>query len=176
MDDTTEADVKARITSLVLRTAADGRARFPLPPAESRADHRKGQRGNEKRKRRYFGGNPHAGMSTQIWVTKPILRTRGWTDTAIRDFLPEPERYKTNPHYEGSRRPMSLWSAETVGRIEATPAWQAWLRQSLVRRRLSLDDLRTARDQGFHRRTAAVNAAVNAYQRADARRHRPRGG
>jgi hypothetical protein len=171
-DQTGTADIKARIRTLVLREPAAGQSRRPQAPGPTRNDRREAFRGKAKRPNRYFGGNPYAGMSTQIWVTKPILRTRGWTDTAIRDFLPRPERYKTNPHHQGARRPMCLWSAETVGRVEATAAWQAWLRQSLERRRIGLDDLRNSKDKGFLHRTAAVNAAITAFQRADAERRR----
>lgn len=170
-DDPAYANTKARISDLVLRNMAQRRSHGPQAPRASCSDRRDAARGKAKRPRRYFGGSPSGGVSTQIWVTKPILRTRGWTDTAICDFLPRPERYKSNPHHAGARRPMPLWSAETVGRVEATMAWQAWLARSLLRRRTSLDALRASRDQGFLRRTAAVNAAVTAFQRADARRH-----
>ncbi|GAA2138924.1 hypothetical protein [Glycomyces algeriensis] len=166
-DEPASADIKARIRELVLRNASPGR---PQARGASCNERRDAFRGDAKRPRRYFGGSPPGGVSTQIWVTKPILRTRGWTETAIRDFLPGPERYKSNPHHMGARRPMPLWSAETVGRVEASAAWQAWLGRSLQRRRTSLEALRRSRDQGFLRRTAAVNAAVTAFQRADARR------
>lgn len=171
--ETRPADVKARIRTLVLREAPSSGARPAREPGPSCAERRDAHRGKPKRPHRYFGGSPHAGMSTQIWVTKPILRTRGWTDAAVRDFLPAPERYKSNPHHEGARRPMALWSAETVGRIEATTAWQAWLQGSLARRGVSLDDLCSSRDNGFRRRAAAVNAAITAFQRADAARFGP---
>jgi len=159
------AEVKARIRTLVLREAS---RRRPAPPSCA-------ERRNRKRPHRYFGGNPYAGMSTQIWVTKPILRARGWTDTAIRDFLPRPERYKTNPYPEGGKRPMALWSAETVGRAEGTVAWRQWLRESLKRRRVFLEDLADVPlGNDFRRRVKAVDAAITAFQRADATRHRPK--
>ena len=116
---------------------------------------------------------PPAGDVTTVWVTKPILRTRGWTDAAVRDFLPEPERHQDNPHPGGAGRPMPLWSAATVGRAEATVAWQTWLRQSLRRRSRNLDDLFDTPDTPFRRRAEAAHAAITASQRADAARLGP---
>lgn len=105
-----------------------------------------------------------------VWVTRPILRTRGWTDTAIRDFLPKPEHYRSNPHLE-ARRPMPLWSAHTVARAEATGAWRQWLRTSLRRRRLTRHDLsNSVRGSDFRRRVEAVHAAIAAHQQAIAQR------
>lgn len=171
--ETQPTEVKARIKTLVLRGADRERNRRPQVPNGSCADRHDACRGKPKRRHRYFGGRPYPGMSTQIWVTKQVLRSRGWTDAAIRDFLPEPERYKSNPHHIGARRPMTLWSAETVGRIEATTQWQAWLQRSLARRGVDIDALRVGKDNGFRRRAAAVNAAIAAYQRADSSRRRP---
>lgn len=101
-----------------------------------------------------------------FWVTKPILRARGWTDTAIRDFLPKPERHCENPHPEGARRPMPLWRAETIARAESSPEWQYWLEKSLHRRGKTLADLRGAtRDRAFLRRLTAADTAITAHQR-----------
>lgn len=130
--------------------------------------------------RRYAGPKPNERATSRsnppVWVTRSILRTRGWTDTAIREFLPRPESHRSNPHPDGSNRPMPLWSAATVGRTEATAAWQHWLRTSLRRRRLTLDDLAdTPRDPAFRQRVNAVHAAITAYQNADAQRYKPAG-
>lgn len=107
------------------------------------------------------------------WITKPILHARGWTDTAIRDHLPKPQRYRDNPHPEGARHPMPLWRAETVARAEATPEWRDWLERSLRRRRKTLLDLTaTIKDPGFHRRTRAADTAITAHQKWICRRRR----
>jgi hypothetical protein len=109
-----------------------------------------------------------------VWVTRPILQSRGWTDTAIREFLPKPERRQPNPHPGGAGRPMQLWSARTVARAEATVAWRQWLRSSLSRRRISTEDLADLpKGEGFRRRAAAADAAIAAFQRADAARIGP---
>jgi hypothetical protein len=109
----------------------------------------------------------------KVWVTQPILRVRGWTDTAIRNFLPKPEHYRPNPHVPMCR-PMPLWSTDTIARAEATAAWRRWLRTSLRRRRLTLHDLASsARGSEFRRRVETVHAAITAYQGADVGRRRP---
>lgn len=102
-----------------------------------------------------------------VWVTQPILRIRGWTDAAIRDFLPAPERYRSNPH-EQARRPMPLWSAATVARAESTLVWRQWLRASLHRRGLALHDLaNSARGAEFRQRVGTAHAAIAAAKRAE---------
>jgi hypothetical protein len=104
-----------------------------------------------------------------VWVTRPILRIRGWTDAAIRDFLPEPERRKPNPHLL-SGRPMPFWSAATVARVEATTEWQAWLERSLARRGLTLHDLAvSAKGRHFRERVRHAATAIAAHWRADER-------
>ncbi|MDN3239524.1 hypothetical protein [Glycomyces tritici] len=103
---------------------------------------------------------------TRVWVTQPILRIRGWTDAAIRDFLPAPECHRSNPH-EQARRPMPLWSAVTVARAESTAAWRQWLRASLDRRGLTLRDLaNSARGAEFRKRVRTAHAAIAAAKRA----------
>ena len=81
---------------------------------------------------------------------------------AIRDFLPAPERYRSNPH-EQARRPMPLWSAATVARAESTLVWRQWLRASLHRRGLALHDLaNSARGAEFRQRVETAHAAIAA--------------
>jgi hypothetical protein len=99
-----------------------------------------------------------------VWITKPILRTRGWTDAAIREFLPRPERHYSNPHVKG-RSPMRLWSARTVGRVEATDEWQVWLTRSLARRGTTLRDLaESIREAAFRQRALAADRAIDCYR------------
>jgi hypothetical protein len=108
---------------------------------------------------------PRSRRGQTVWVTRPILKTRGWTDTAIREFLPAPERHRENPHPQ-ARRPMPLWRAETVAKAESDPVWRHWLRQSLVRRRLTLDDLLdTADDRAFLQRVRRAATAIDAHRR-----------
>lgn len=102
---------------------------------------------------------------SRVWVTKPILKARGWTDAAIRDFLPDPEGFKPNPRFE-SGAPMPVWLPETVAEAEAKPGWQEWLRKSLKRRRTTMREAGETDDEDFRRRLAAVQDAVDAYLRA----------
>lgn len=102
----------------------------------------------------------------RVWVTKPILKARGWTDTAIRDFLPDPEGFKPNPRFTESGNPRPVWLPETVAEAEATPEWQQWLQKSLKRRGTTLHEVASASGGGFRRRLDAVQEAVDAYLRA----------
>ncbi|MCD0444119.1 hypothetical protein LO763_10835 [Glycomyces sp. A-F 0318] len=100
-----------------------------------------------------------------VWITKPILRTRGWTESAIREFLPPPERHYSNPHVKGGS-PMQLWSARTVGRVEATDEWRAWLARSLARRGTTLRDLaESIRETAFRQRALAADKAMAFYRK-----------
>ncbi|MDR1065316.1 MAG: hypothetical protein LBL25_03005 [Oscillospiraceae bacterium] len=56
-------------------------------------------------------------------VTKATVKSRGWTDKMIRDFLPEPV-LETNPHYRKAP-PMYLWLVSDVKNAEATPEFIA---------------------------------------------------
>ena len=108
---------------------------------------------------------PRPRPAPTIWVTRPILKARGWTDTAIRDFLPEPESHCGNPHPQARRR-MPLWRAATVAEAESDPAWQYWLRRSLARRRVTLDDLLDpSNDRAFLQRAGKAAAAIAAHRR-----------
>jgi hypothetical protein len=61
---------------------------------------------------------------------------------------------------------MPLWRAATVAQAESDPVWQLWLRQSLARRRLTLDDrLDTANDRAFLQRARKAAAAMDAHRR-----------
>lgn len=95
-----------------------------------------------------------------VWVTKSFLRSRGWTEAAIRDFLPEPEGLKPNPRFPATGAPMRVWRPETVGAAERAPEWQAWLEQSLRRRRTSLESLSASDDADFRLRLETAAKAI----------------
>lgn len=99
-----------------------------------------------------------------MWITKPVLKARGWTDAGIRDFLPDPERHKKNPHYSSAGAPMPVWSPATVAKAEARPEWKAWLEKSLKRRRTTLAALSFPSDtEGrFAEKLDAAQAAIDA--------------
>lgn len=102
----------------------------------------------------------------RVWVSRAILRARGWTDTAIRDFLPDPEGRKTNPRFPDSGHPMPVWLPETVAEAEADERWQQWLQRSLRRRRTTMRALAETGGARFKGRLDAVQEAVEAYLQA----------
>lgn len=95
-----------------------------------------------------------------VWVTKPILRSRGWTDSAVRDFLPEPEGLKPNPRFAATGSPMPVWRPATVAAVEDSAEWQTWLERSLKRRRTTLEALAETEDPDFRARLEAARAAI----------------
>ncbi|WP_344482239.1 hypothetical protein [Glycomyces endophyticus] len=125
--------------------------------------------GNETRRTELTPARRTGRPPSTVWVTVPILRTRGWTDAAIREFLPRPERHYSNPHVKG-RSPMPIWNARTVGRIEATGEWQRWLARSLARRNTTLRDLADSiRERAFRHRFEAADSAIAHYRDAQHR-------
>lgn len=57
-------------------------------------------------------------------ITSELKKTRGWTDTHIERFLPEPDETRKNPRNRKGA-PMRLYSQTRVEAIEATPEFQA---------------------------------------------------
>ncbi|MFG3342437.1 hypothetical protein [Glycomyces sp. NPDC048151] len=95
-----------------------------------------------------------------VWVTKPILRSRGWTDAAVRKFLPQPEGLKPNPRFSATGAPMQVWRPATIATAEATPDWRNWLEGSLRRRGTTLDKLAQTDDPDFRTRLETARAAI----------------
>lgn len=95
-----------------------------------------------------------------VWLTKPMLRARGWTESAIRDFLPGPEALKPNPRFAVSGAPMPVWRPVTVAKAESDPKWRAWLERSLQRRQTTLADLADSPDQEFRTRLELADQAI----------------
>jgi hypothetical protein len=105
-----------------------------------------------------------ADSNDRIWITKPILRSRGWTDAAIRDFLPAPEGHKRNPHYS-TAPPMAVWTPETVASAESSQMWKDWLAKSLRQRGLTLPPAATGLgDERFAAKVVRAAAAIAACQ------------
>ncbi|GAA2269818.1 hypothetical protein GCM10009853_024410 [Glycomyces scopariae] len=95
-----------------------------------------------------------------VWLTKPMLRSRGWTEAAIRDFLPGPEALKPNPRFAISGAPMPVWKPGTVAKAEADPEWRDWLDRSLQRRQTTLEALAGTDDQEFRNRLELADQAI----------------
>ncbi|WP_158630390.1 hypothetical protein [Glycomyces terrestris] len=95
-----------------------------------------------------------------VWLTKPMLRSRGWTEAAIRDFLPGPEALKPNPRFAVSGAPMPVWRPRTVARAEADPKWREWLDRSLHRRQTTLEALAATDDLEFRSRLELADQAI----------------
>jgi hypothetical protein len=56
----------------------------------------------------------------------PDLRKRGWTDAAIRRFMPTPDDTRPNPYYSRAAAPMKFYFSNRVKRLERTKGWQEW--------------------------------------------------
>jgi hypothetical protein len=56
-------------------------------------------------------------------IAGDLKKERGWTDTQIKAFLPEPDKLARNPRNRKAA-PMKLYALERVERIEATPEYQ----------------------------------------------------
>lgn len=100
-----------------------------------------------------------ADTKDRVWITKAVLTSRGWTEAAIRDFLPAPEGHKRNPHY-ATAAPMPVWTPQTVAEAESSPAWKDWLAKSLKRRGLAAPP--AAADEWFAAKAARAAAAIAA--------------
>lgn len=70
------------------------------------------------------------------------LKEKGWTESAIKKFLGEPDKTKVNPYYKKAS-PMKLYSLEKIEKLESSEAWQNWYNQSLEKRK-KLSDIQTA--------------------------------
>ena len=52
-----------------------------------------------------------------------LIKTRGWTNSLIKKFLPTPDAMKTNPIFK-SAAPMKLYNINKVKRIERSKAFK----------------------------------------------------
>ena len=67
------------------------------------------------------------------YLTKTMVKERGWSDTMIDKFLPKPDQIKDNPKYKCAA-PMKLYGKKRVERIEAKPTFLDAKEKSAVRR------------------------------------------
>lgn len=69
---------------------------------------------------------------TSDLLAKSDLKKRGWTDSLIKRFLPEPDEIRPNPKYR-SAAPMILYLAARVAAIEADCDFQAAMTETKCR-------------------------------------------
>lgn len=67
------------------------------------------------------------------YIYRSTLKSRGWTDGAIKKFLGEPDLEKPNPHYR-SGPPSSLYLRERAETVEQSDQFKEWYQKSLSRR------------------------------------------
>jgi hypothetical protein len=84
-------------------------------------------------------------------ITTELKKTRGWTDTHIQTFLPEPDETRKNPRNRKGA-PMRLYSLARVEAIEATQEFQA-AREASRTRQLA------ARSRSLEKKQEAVAVA-----------------
>jgi hypothetical protein len=84
-------------------------------------------------------------------IAGDLKKDRGWTDTQIRTFLPEPDRLARNPRSRKAA-PMKLYALERVERIEASPEYQR-AREASRNRQIA------ARERALAKKKEAVAAA-----------------
>ena len=62
----------------------------------------------------------------------PELKERGWTDTMIRTYLPEPDDHRKNPMFS-SASPMKMYLRERAEAVEGTDAFKDRLKKARER-------------------------------------------
>lgn len=66
-------------------------------------------------------------MDRDKFYSVPNLKDRGWTATAIKNFLPaEPDDTRDNPRYANAGAPMKLWFRTRVHRVEKAKRFLSW--------------------------------------------------
>lgn len=70
------------------------------------------------------------------------LKDRGWTDTAIKRFLGEPDSTYPNPHYR-SGPPVKLWTLSRVEAVEQSEEFLEWKANADKRKRAAQAAVRT---------------------------------
>ncbi|WAP50852.1 hypothetical protein OL239_12755 [Arthrobacter sp. ATA002] len=66
---------------------------------------------------------PKPANSEGMLIANDLKKERGWTDTQIKTFLPEPDQTARNP-FSRKAAPMKLYALERVEAIEVTAEYQ----------------------------------------------------
>lgn len=88
------------------------------------------------------------------------LKDRGWTATAIGNFLPEPDDERDNPHYK-SAAPMKFWLRRRVHRSEKTKRFLQW-KEGLAKRRASSQKAVRTRISNMEQRMRDAELTIDA--------------
>ncbi|NKX55041.1 hypothetical protein [Arthrobacter mobilis] len=94
---------------------------------------------------------PKPAGSDDFLIAGDLKKDRGWTDTQIGKFLPEPDKLARNPRSRKAA-PMKLYALERVLQVEATGEFQQ-ARQASRNRQLA------ARERALARKKEAVAVA-----------------
>jgi hypothetical protein len=70
-------------------------------------------------------------------LTKSGLKERGWTESLIKSFLPEPDQIMRNPVFRKAA-PMQLYSIDRVAEVEKLPEFQTAQQKALQKRQVGL--------------------------------------
>lgn len=90
----------------------------------------------------------------------PELKVRGWTDTAIKRFLPdEPDDTRDNPKYPNAGAPMKLWLRSRVHRVERTKGFLAW-REGVARRKQAAQKAVATRENNMVRQMEEAEITI----------------
>lgn len=66
---------------------------------------------------------PKPAGSEGMLIAGDLKKDRGWTETHIKTFLPEPDKLARNP-FSRKAAPMKLYALDRVLQVEATPEFQ----------------------------------------------------
>jgi hypothetical protein len=80
------------------------------------------------------------------FLAAPGLHQRGWTESLIQRFLPEPDDKRENPHYR-SGPPMRRYRRERVEAIEQTAEFRAALEKTKKRQQAAARGIETKQDR-----------------------------
>ena len=98
-----------------------------------------------------------------IYLTKPKLKERGWTDGMIRKFLDEPDTTRPNPYYKCAA-PMALYELKRVEKAERSAKFKAEIEKSAVRKQSAQKAVETKTEKAKKfARTVAVHVPTMDY-------------
>ena len=97
-------------------------------------------------------------MSDTKYYSKREIKNRGWTDTAIKNFLGDPDKKVRNPR--SRRNKIQLFKVDRVHETESTPEFAQWKRKSAARREAALRAAETKRQKTLDRVESRLDSVV----------------